>query len=191
MLRHHDSGHQATGGLHRIVLLGCASLMVLTFGGCASMSEGECRSANWMERGLQDGREGYPRHHIQQHREACQKTGVVPQEPLWLAGWSRGVRDYCTLPNAWLHGGKDRTYMGACTGPDEPGFLRVFQAGKDLARTRRELQRNRSEIDKQEADLKKAEKDEDRKRIRDTLRNLDSERARLRRLIDIQEAAAP
>ena len=53
-----------------------ATLVLLA--GCASMSEDQCRRADWLERGQRDGRNGENPYRIDDHRKACGKVGIVP-----------------------------------------------------------------------------------------------------------------
>ena len=53
---------------------------------CASMSEQECLSANWLDQGFRDGRNGQPLRRFEEHRQACAKVGVRPDQRLYLQG---------------------------------------------------------------------------------------------------------
>lgn len=168
-----------------------ALFTTLLLAGCASMSEDQCRRANWYEQGRSDGRDGQNDARIEAHREACAKAGVAPEVERWRAGWREGVRSYCTPQSAWDAGKHDRSYRGACRELDEPAFLRWYRAGKDVYKTRQQRDANRAEIDKLEAQLKKTDKEDERKALRDKLRNLDEEQGRLRRLLENLESGAP
>lgn len=166
-----------------------ATLVLLA--GCASMSEDQCRRADWLERGQRDGRNGESPYRIDDHRKACGKVGIVPDQARWMAGWREGVRSYCTPQVAWALGARNGTYEGACRDLDEAMFLRWQRSGQDLYRTKQQRDAHRAEIDKLEEQLKKAATDEERKVIRDKIKQMDSEQARLRRLVNTLEQAAP
>lgn len=168
-----------------------ALLAAIGLAGCASMTEDQCRRADWFERGRRDGGQGEPSTYIDAHRQACAKAGVLPDGTRWLAGWQDGVRGYCTPRSAWDSGAANRSYQGACRDLDEAAWLRWYRSGQDLYRTRRERDTARSEIDKLERQLKKAEKDDERKQLREQIHKLDVEHARLRRLAQTLESAAP
>ncbi len=69
----------------RAVLLACALLS-----GCVSMSEQECRTTSWSERGEQDALTYGLRPRIDQFAYQCRKFGVQPDEKEYLAGWQVG-----------------------------------------------------------------------------------------------------
>jgi dephospho-CoA kinase len=58
-------------------------------------------------------------------------------------------------------------------------------------KTRSEREATQREIERLEKDLQKAQKDEDRRALRERIRRLDAEQARLRRLLDALMTGAP
>lgn len=172
-----------------------SAALLLTLGlalaGCETMSEDQCRKADWAERGRSDGRNGEPESHIDAHRKACAKANVLPDDRRWRQGWAEGVRSYCTPQVAWQRGIDNRSYHGACRDFDESLFLRWHRAGQDVYKTRSEREAKQREINKLEEQLKKAQKEDERKALRDQIRQLDSDQARLRRLFDAQMSGAP
>ena len=160
-------------------------------GGCASMTEGQCRRADWYERGLEDGREGRPALWLDAHRQACARAGVQPDAARWLDGWAQGNRAYCTPRSGWQSGALNRGYGGACRDRDEDAFMRAYAAGQAVWRTRQELQRSWEEVERLELELRRVTRDEDRQRIRQRLAWLDVERRRLRLLLETQELTRP
>lgn len=159
--------------------------------GCATMSEDQCRKTDWYQRGVRDGNQGEPERHLDAHRQACAKAGVAPDETRWRQGWREGVRGYCTPRWAWQIGTENRSYRGACRDVDEAVFLRWYQAGKDVHKTKSERDEKQREIERLEKDLQKAQKDDERRALRERIRRLDEEQARLRRLLDAQMTGAP
>lgn len=166
-------------------------LFAILVAGCASMSQDQCRHADWTERGQRDGREGYKLSRIDEHREACAKVGVSPDSARWQWGYSAGIREYCAPNSAWNAGLANRYYAGSCALHDEDGFLRYYRAGQALHRARQEFNRNQSDIERLEAELKKADKDEERKRLREHIGRLDRERQALRRQLEALELTKP
>lgn len=61
--------------------------------GCASLSESDCRSADWQARGWQDGLSGN-RAQIELYAEQCSPFGVTPDEKQYMAGWSLGYAEW-------------------------------------------------------------------------------------------------
>lgn len=166
-------------------------LIVAVVSGCASMSEQQCQTVDWASQGLADGRAGQPASRIQDHREACAKTGVAPDEARWRGGHSEGVRSYCTPNSGWTNGVNNYTYRGACAGLDEGTFLRYHRAGQLVYRARQDLSQAQSKASRLEDDLRRASKEEDRRRLRDELQRVDRERGRLTALVVTLEAAGP
>jgi hypothetical protein len=164
-------------------------VVLALLGGCASMSEEQCRRADWPAQGERDGRQGQPASRIAEHREACAKAGVTPDAAAWQRGWQRGVIVYCSPRSAWSEGTRNQGYQGACRDLDEPGFLRWHAAGIDLYKARQQRDGVKRDIEKAEAQLKKAEKEDERKALRERIRALDHDHARLRRLVDALESA--
>lgn len=165
--------------------------LCVALAGCETMSEDQCRNADWSERGRADGRNGEAESHIEAHRKACAKANVTPDDRRWRQGWVEGVRTYCVPAVAWRAGLANRSYRGACRDFDEAVFLRWHRLGLDAYKTRSERDGKQREIEKLEEQLKKAEKEDERKALREKIRQLDSEQARLRRLLDTQMGGAP
>ncbi len=61
--------------------------------GCVSMSDAECRSANWYDLGERDALIYGLRPQIDQYAHQCAKYGVQPPEKDYLAGWFDGDRE--------------------------------------------------------------------------------------------------
>lgn len=159
---------------------------------CETMTEDQCRRADWTDRGRRDGAAGETESYIEAHRKACAKAGVTPDLARWRQGWFDGVRGYCTPRSAWSVGLRDGSYQGVCRPfGNEDEFLRWHQAGREVYKLRNDRDRNAREINRKEEALKKATKEEDRKALRDDIRQLDREQQRIRRTIDSLEALAP
>ncbi len=152
---------------------------------CASLSEKECRSANWGEIGRQDGRDGETLARLGDHAEACRKLGIAPDEPLWRAGRAEGLREYCTAVNGRAVGARGGSYRGVCEGPADDAFRRGFDVGRQLLELNNLLSSNRTEqqrlIDRLAV---KETPDAERRQIRGRLSTLSIDEDRLRRLID-------
>jgi hypothetical protein len=172
-------------------LAAAMSVTMALLAGCSSMSKSECERADWQRRGSEDGRAGYPSNYIAEHREACGKVGIQPDEARWRVGWSQGIVSYCTPDSAWNSGVNNRTYYGVCADLNEATFLRYHRAGQLVYRARQELNQTQTRMSKLEEDLKKATKDDDRRRLRDDLGRAERERNRLTALIVTLELAGP
>lgn len=174
----------------RVALCILASLAVLS--GCASMSESQCRQADWQARGLADGREGRSAQRIEDHVEACGKIGISPDSKAWTEGWERGIRSYCTASNGWREGMRNQIYWEGCRGQaGEDEFLRYYQIGQQLYGLQQQIIRNDAELQRLERLLRDSKNDEERARLREQMRRLDMDQLRLRALIAGLHLAAP
>jgi len=73
--------------------------LVLAASGCAQISESECRTADWYQIGHRDGDVYGIRPRIDQLAYQCQAFGVQAQEPIYMAGWVDGYREYLIRMN--------------------------------------------------------------------------------------------
>jgi hypothetical protein len=159
----------------------------LMLAGCASLSEKECRNANWGEIGRQDGRGGQTLERLSDHTEACRKLGIAPDEPLWRAGRIEGLRQYCTVASGRDVGARGGFYRGVCEGPAEDAFRRGFEIGRQMRELNQLLASNRQEQQRLIDRLaQKDVPDSERRQIRLRLISLDVDEERLRRLLDTQ-----
>lgn len=167
-------------------------LAVLGMSGCASMSESQCRQADWGARGLADGREGHSVKRLNDHIEACSKIGIAPDGAAWTQGWEQGIRSYCTASSGWREGMRNQTYWEGCRGQaGEDAFLNYYRLGQQLYGLQQQLQRNDAELQRLEQALRNAKNDEERARLREQMRRLDTDQLRLRALIAGMHLAAP
>lgn len=154
--------------------------------GCASMSEQECLSANWLDQGFRDGRNGQPLRRFEEHRQACAKVGVRPDQRLYLQGREQGIVHYCTPENAFEEGRLGRQYRNACPAHLEHGFLLAYEQGKLVYDAEQRIEKLNRESRQLEQRLK-TEKDKDsqqsiRQELRDVDRQLQGAREDLRYL---------
>lgn len=117
--------------------LALAALCAL--GSCATLSEEECRSADWYRIGLADGAEGRPTSWIENHRRACADVGVVPDPARWLEGREAGLRLYCTPAKAYEIGSEGRAIAAGCSSaelaamrPAHAKGLRYHEIGREI-----------------------------------------------------------
>ena len=67
--------------------------------GCSSLSEQECRSANWQALGERDGGVYGMRPRIDQYTEECRAFSVAPAENEYMAGWTYGYAEFLRRMN--------------------------------------------------------------------------------------------
>jgi len=167
-------------------------ILGIVLSGCASLSETECRTADWGRLGQQDGANGYAESRLADHAEACNKIGILPNATAWRAGWDQGVQSYCTLAVGWCEGLAGRGYNGVCrTRGNEAGFLQAYNAGSEIHRMQNRIEQNSSELRRLENQLRSAPNDEARRRLRDQMRHLDREQSRLRSQLGLMQLSAP
>jgi len=164
------------------------------FAGCASMSESECKVADWGRVGLTDGARGTPESQLAAYAEDCAKIGVEPNAQAYRSGWDVGIARFCTASNGWSQGvaghvGKDQVCVGQA-GHDS--FAHYLHAGLQVYRTRERIRANTQEINRLQQRLESAETpDDEKRRIRRRLQELDFDQYHLRNLVGQQQRLAP
>ena len=107
-----------------ILLLGVAAFLP----GCATLSENECETADWWLIGQEDGSEGQPLTHLEEHRESCAEHEVTPDRDAYVKGHRSGLAVYCTRFTGYKVGRSGQPYHGICDGSlaeaFEPGHRR-------------------------------------------------------------------
>lgn len=179
------------GFARRVAPVTVIALAVLTLPGCATLSEEECKTADWGRLGYQDGAAGHPESRLAEHAEACAKVNIRPMTDIWRSGWDRGVRAYCVPSVGWREGLAGRSYQGVCRGRGEEAFLPAYNTGAEIHRLESRISSNDADIRRLERELSKADHDKERRRIRDRLRDLDWEQSRLRMQLSQTRLSAP
>lgn len=173
------------------MVAGLSSVFLMGFlSGCASMSEKECLTANWLDQGYRDGRNGQPLSRLEDHREACAKVGVIPDRIRYFEGRDKGILEYCTPTNALYEGRQGRSYRQACPAHLERNFLIYYQDGRriyDAEQKVEELNRRSSQL---QTSLKKEKDETQRNHLRRELRDIDKELSRARNNVRYQERRA-
>jgi len=101
-------------------------------GGCATMSESECISADWREVGRNDGLEGRRQTQLGRHHDACGEYGITPDRDEYMAGREAGLIVYCTQDSGYWEGRNGGGYERVCPASSEPAFLSGYRAGQSL-----------------------------------------------------------
>jgi len=120
------------GSLKRIVRCSIALAAAGVMSGCASMSQDECRLADWYSVGFEDGARGHSADHIGQHREDCAEHGIAPDFQAYQSGRSAGLAEFCQPANGFHYGAGGSSYTGVCPAELEQGFLPAYQDGRQL-----------------------------------------------------------
>lgn len=73
-------------------------LLVFLLAGCAALelTDAECRTANWHQRGERDGFGGHPPQDLRLTQQ-CARRGVVVAQADYLKGWAIGHDEHVRL----------------------------------------------------------------------------------------------
>jgi hypothetical protein len=172
-----------------IVLMLMSWLLV----GCASMSDSECKVADWGRVGQSDGARGEPEGRLAAYSEDCAKTGVTPNARAYRSGWDAGIKLFCTAANGWRegllgHANKAQVCVGQ---PGYEGFARYLNAGVLVYRTQEKIKANTQEINRLQKRLEEPGSDDDKRQIRRKLQDIDRDQYHLRSLMGQQQLLAP
>lgn len=150
--------------------------------GCATLSQTECRQADWEALGEADGALGYPPERIEEHREACAEYGLVPDQDAYARGRLAGLDRLCTVSGGLAHGRAGRNYQGVCPPGYEEDFYTGFQVGRRIHRVDAELEDTERALRQLDFDLQRPDlSDDQRRNVYYRLRELQRERDSLRR----------
>jgi len=159
------------------IILG--GLMILA--SCATLSKEECLMGNWRDLGIRDGVNGEPASRIEEHRKACAKHGIRPDERQYLDGRVEGLREYCQIDNAFRSGLNGRQYQGVCPPAISSLFLRYNEAAYAVHQTRKEIKQLNIELSNREIRLRDEKTtSKERSYLRDEIRDRDRKLADLR-----------
>ena len=164
-------------------------LLILLGSGCATLSEGECYTADWYQLGRMDGRQGYERERLYQHQKACAEYGVRVDATAYYRGRQVGLASYCTAANGYEEGRAGHGYRNVCPAKYEHRFLAAYRDGRRVHDVLEEIDAVERDIDREERILDdedsepKARREARRglRRLYDELRHLNRELSRLER----------
>ncbi len=146
---------------------------VVLISSCASMTENECLTVNWLDQGFRDGRNGQALSRLEEHRQACAKVGVTPNRQLYFQGRDQGILHYCSPQNALQEGLKGQPYRNACPAHLEHGFLVAYDKGKQIYDAEQRVEKLNQQSSQLENTLKKENDQEERRYLRQELRDID------------------
>jgi len=84
---------------NRILVLSAS----LFLAGCTTMSESQCRAANWYDIGYRDGLSGMQRMDVA-YDEQCARQGTKPDVVAYAKGWQEGLWEFDARK---AHGGEE------------------------------------------------------------------------------------
>jgi hypothetical protein len=141
-----------------------ALLALAALGGCATLSESECRHSDWYDIGHRDGRQGAAPDRVSRHAEACAEHGIAPDRERYLDGHREGLVSYCTRHSGLAAGQSGATYQGVCPDFAEAEFMQGYSLGQALHRARGRLQSLESEIRHVDARIRNEDRKKDEPR---------------------------
>ncbi|HSV51066.1 MAG TPA: DUF2799 domain-containing protein [Burkholderiaceae bacterium] len=179
--------------LARIIFLALAMAALLALSACASMTESECKVADWGRVGRDDGARGESDQRIAAYTEDCAKVGVRPNALAYRQGWDVGIQSFCTAGSGWREGSNGNTSKSdRCRGrAGEQAFSHYFHAGLEVHRTVERMRENDRESSRLESQLRKSTNDDEKRRLRERLRSIDRDQSSLRNVLSRQQAMAP
>lgn len=115
-------------------------ISALLLAGCATLSENECRSADWYAIGFEDGARGRPVSYLAEHRKACADYQVTPAFEPYRQGHEQGVSQFCTADNGFALGRRGGRYQNVCPPALAAVFVPAYQRGQQIYRVERQIQ---------------------------------------------------
>lgn len=165
-----------------------AALGALIFiGGCAAISEEECYTEDWYQRGLADGNNGLTASQLDSYMKICNKAGAPVSADAYLQGRNEGLRYYCTSDRGREEGLMGRSYRRVCPAHLEPVFLRSYTPAYEVYQAERELKQIHSEIQSKETELEQIREPSKRRHLRNEIRDLDRQSAAARSRLQYAE----
>ncbi len=160
--------------------------------GCATMSESECRHADWLQLGERDARQGRTAEHFADRAEACREHGFSADQVAYREGWRRGLEHFCTPDSGFRHGLDGDGYREICPSGRERAFLAGYELGLDIHRAREEMDRLDREMASLEEELAEIDDPDGKEadRIRRSIRELHLDVRRVERGLGRLEAIA-
>jgi hypothetical protein len=98
--------------LSALIVTVASSLVLLS--GCATLTKEQCMVGNWQSIGYSDGAAGYTVARLAEHNKACAKAGVAPDYQAWERGRQQGLKQYCTVSNAYEIGKRGKHISSVC-----------------------------------------------------------------------------
>lgn len=125
-----------------------AAITACLLGACATMSEDECRAADWRTFGLEDGARGVAVSGIGKYREACASHGIAPNLAEYQAGHAIGARSFCTPTNGYAKGRAGvNGYENFCPADLAAPFLDAYADGRLVHSADQRVARARQALD--------------------------------------------
>ncbi len=175
-----EKGENHMTRARNLLSLAACLWLSLTFVGCATMTPSECQTANWSDVGLRDGLAGAALSVLNDRVKDCAEAKVAVDTPRYLQGRDQGLVQYCRIENAVPLGLNGSSYEGVCPVGVDGEFRRRYRIARDVHLARAELRNLDSRVGAAEDRLRSAAHDDERRRAREALRDLDFDMRRAR-----------
>jgi hypothetical protein len=177
------------------ITAGFTTFAALGLLGCASISQDQCLTGNWAERGYNDGLSGKSRNKLSSYAETCGKYSVLPDSEAYLNAYEEGLIGYCTYERGFSRGERGDSYNSVCTGE----LAHDFRPGYDEGRIVYKIHKTHENLIERFEDTRNAIRDvrfrldndemsdDERRRLEKKLRRLRERKEELRRDIRSHE----
>ncbi len=136
-----------------VISLSIASAVLLS--SCATLSKEQCMVGDWQAIGYNDGVAGYSSDRLTSHAKACAKASIAPDYQAWERGRQIGLKQYCTVDNAYNVGLRGNTLNNVCPvaiantlRQRHQQGLEIYTLTKQLEESEKLLEKYQSEYDK-------------------------------------------
>lgn len=176
--------------LPKRVFIVLSSVMLLS--SCATLSVEECVVGDWQTIGYNDGVAGYSANRLAAHSKACAKANVTADYKSWERGRQLGLKQYCTVSNAYNIGRRGLELNSVCPATMTRTLQQANRQGREYYSLNKQLSEDKALLDKYEADYIKLRAGQmldfkDEKEARRYLLSLPAEFRRLERQISNAE----
>ena len=124
--------------------------LCLLVGACASVSKEECVAGDWTALGKNAGAQGYAKDRLSAVTKDCGKHGITPDANAYYAGWSQGIRLYCTPQNGFQVGRQRKKLKNVCPADLAGPFQNAYGLGNRLGEAEWRVERLEKRIDSAE-----------------------------------------
>lgn len=148
---------------------GVGMLCVVMLSACSSMSEQECKNADWRKVGYEDGRSGKYTTSFDEYVKDCSKAKVEPDNQAYLLGREDGLRLYCTPEHGFDLGKSGYSAHSVCPTETSTDFMDSYREGSKVHQAQvrvndleKERTRIKDDIEKSRRADEKAKNDKER-----------------------------
>tara|TARA_B100000029_G_C16947640_1_gene731297 strand:+ start:158 stop:550 length:393 start_codon:yes stop_codon:yes gene_type:complete len=122
--------------------------LLVLLSGCASLTENQCKVANWYKIGLKDAEKGHEESRIEDHKKSCAKLKITPNPEQYKKGREVGLQEFCTESKGLSYGISRRDFPDIC--PEElrlnfeKGYKEGLNYAKEISRRKAEKRRRKN-----------------------------------------------